>query len=75
MVQGFNLQEGAKYPQLLGPDINEEKKKLDSCHNEKPIISMSWTVLNAVGGIPIIKNAKLETQRLQLSWNMLPLKT
>ena len=66
MVQGFNLQEGAKYPQLLGPDINEEKKKLDSCHNEKPIISMSWTVLNAVGGIPIIKNAKLETQRLQL---------
>ena len=26
MVQGFNLQEGAKYPQLLGPDINEREE-------------------------------------------------
>lgn len=66
MVQGFNLQKGAKYPQLLGPNISDEKKKLDSCHKEKPIITMSWTMLNAVGGIPIIKNAKLETQPLQL---------
>ncbi|CAI5759159.1 unnamed protein product [Candida verbasci] len=68
MIQGFNLQDKPIYPELLTPIIDEKilQQKRHSCLDEVPVISMSWVLLAAVGGIPVIKNAKLEIQPLQL---------
>ncbi|RCK56227.1 hypothetical protein Cantr_05907 [Candida viswanathii] len=66
MVQGFNLLKNALYPQLLAPKVTAEQEKLESCKSEKPVITASWTTMDAVGGIGIVKNAKLEINPLQI---------
>ena len=66
MVQGFNLLKKALYPQILAPKITAEQEKLESCKKEKPVITATWTTLDDVGGIGIIKDAKLEISPLQI---------
>ncbi|CAH6720582.1 uncharacterized protein CLIB1444_04S03334 [[Candida] jaroonii] len=60
MIQGFNLQEKAVYPELLSP-IDEESRDKNT-----PIVLMTWRMLNSVGGIPIMQSAKLSIQPLKL---------
>lgn len=59
IIQGFNLQESSVYPELLSP-LNENK------NNKDPVIHMSWKMLNPVGGIPIMQQAKLKVQPLKI---------
>ncbi|KAG7661952.1 uncharacterized protein J8A68_004555 [[Candida] subhashii] len=72
MVQGFNLQNKTVYPQLLTPYLeekviqSEQERNREGCTNEKPIVSIAWTMLDAVGGISIIKDAKLDIEPLRL---------
>ncbi|KAL6450339.1 hypothetical protein SBY92_002274 [Candida maltosa Xu316] len=66
MVQGFNLSKRAMYPQLLSPRVDKEKEKLESCDYQKPVIIADWTTLEPVGGIPVIKSAKLEISPLSI---------
>ncbi|EGV64741.1 hypothetical protein PSN45_005087 [Yamadazyma tenuis] len=61
IIQGFNLQESAVYPELLSP-INSGKYQ-DSAN---PLILMTWKMLNPVGGIPIMQQAKLSIQPLKI---------
>lgn len=65
IVQGFNLQKDVVYPDLLSPICDEkdgEPKDIDRC----PMIIMSWNMLNPVGGIPIMQQAKLKIQPLKI---------
>lgn len=57
MIQGFNLQEHAVYPELLRP----YKQPM-----EEPIAQMTWRMLDPIGGIPIMQQAKLEIHPLQV---------
>ncbi|RLV91306.1 Uncharacterized protein JA1_003942 [Spathaspora sp. JA1] len=58
-LQGFNLEKGTTFPQLLTP---YEK------HVEpgKSVMNVSWTMVEPVGGIGIVKDANIEIQPLQL---------
>lgn len=60
MIQGFNLQEKAVYPELLSPVYEETRDE------SIPIVLMTWRMLNSVGGIPIMQSAKLLIQPLKL---------
>lgn len=68
MIQGFNLQRKAVYPELLRPylEILESKKHAEACKKEEPIIKMTWKMLNPVGGIRIMSNAELKIQALHI---------
>ncbi|KAK6461843.1 mitochondrial protein from FMP27-domain-containing protein [Scheffersomyces coipomensis] len=73
MIQGFNLQEKAVYPELLRPylegkDVNspEVKESIGKCVEQHPIIQMTWKMLDDVGGIAIIQSAKLAIQPLKV---------
>ncbi|EGW35721.1 uncharacterized protein SPAPADRAFT_147282 [Spathaspora passalidarum NRRL Y-27907] len=57
-LQGFNLQKDALYPQLLTP--------YESAPDGKRLLNMSWTLMEPIGGIRIVKDAKVEIQPLQL---------
>lgn len=69
MMQGFNLQEKAVYPELLSPIV--ESKDNNNKQDNMPIIKMTWKMLNPVGGISIMQQAKLTIQPLsiQLDYN------
>lgn len=62
MVQAFNLQSNAIYPELLRPlhDYNE------STSNGKPLIKLTWKLLEPVGGIAILERAKFELEPLKI---------
>lgn len=63
LMQGFNLQESAVYPELTQPILGDA--------SNLPIIALTWTLLEPVGGIPVLESAKLEIQPLtvQLDFN------
>lgn len=67
MIQGFNLQANAVYPELLGPfkDAVPEKNEKERDPNA-PIIAMGWKILDPIGGIPIMQHAKLEIMPLKV---------
>ncbi|KAG7195095.1 uncharacterized protein KQ657_004211 [Scheffersomyces spartinae] len=60
MVQGFNLEKNALFPEMLSPFL------CDSCDKRKPIIYSKWRELEAIGGIPIIANCNMEIQPLKI---------
>ncbi|KAK6201000.1 RNA pol II promoter Fmp27 protein domain-containing protein [Scheffersomyces amazonensis] len=73
MIQGFNLQEGTVYPELLRPYLDGKdmdspgiKQTIGKCADNPPIIEMTWKMLEDVGGIPIIQHAKLAIQPLKV---------
>ncbi|OBA24378.1 hypothetical protein METBIDRAFT_30663 [Metschnikowia bicuspidata var. bicuspidata NRRL YB-4993] len=68
LMQGFNLQKDVVYPELLKPyrkKKNEEGKE-DTYVPSKPMVSMSWKMLNPVGGIRVMNNANLSVQPMQV---------
>ncbi|EAZ63310.2 mitochondrial protein, partial [Scheffersomyces stipitis CBS 6054] len=74
MIQGFNLQQNAVYPELLRPflegkdmDARENQGHHTTCSKQEPIISMDWKMLEPVGGIPIMRHAKLAVQPLKVA--------
>jgi len=70
MIQGFNLQVDTKYPELLGPHLKTEEIVNEARAGGKctaPIILATWKVLDPVGGIPIVQEAKLAIQPLQVA--------
>lgn len=63
MMQGFNLQENSQFPILLSPLLPKGASEFND--EGKPIIKMTWDLLALVGGIPIIKHAKLDVLPLR----------
>lgn len=59
LMQGFNLQPSAAYPELFQPQTN-------ICDAKEAIITIGWTMLEPVGGIPVLQNAKVDVQPLIL---------
>lgn len=73
MVQGFNLNPLAVYPELLRPlkeALDLIKVQQDNDFKE-PILKMTWEMLNPVGGIRVMKNSRLNVQpiHIQLDYN------
>lgn len=67
MVQGFNLQPNAVFPELLRPNFEADKKKNpENCGKEVPIIRLSWKMLSPIGGIPIMQHAELHIRPLKV---------
>ncbi|KAK6459350.1 mitochondrial protein from FMP27-domain-containing protein [Scheffersomyces xylosifermentans] len=73
MIQGFNLQSKAVYPELLRPylegkDMNapEMEDHGTTCAQQAPIIKITWKILEPVGGIPIMQHAKFAIQPLKV---------
>lgn len=60
MVQGFNLQKNALFPEMLSPFHCE------SLNKTKPIIYSKWRELEPIGGIPIIASCNMEIQPLKI---------
>lgn len=76
MIQGFNLQTGAKYPELLGPYVESNhkrgmfeshKQRTEAKSRDVPIFKMSWRLLDPIGGIPIMQEAKMSLEPLEVS--------
>ncbi|CCG21783.1 hypothetical protein CORT_0B00620 [Candida orthopsilosis Co 90-125] len=63
MMQGFNLQENSQFPILLSPLIPKGETKFTD--DGKPMVKMTWDLSALVGGIPIIKHAKLDVLPLR----------
>lgn len=63
MMQGFNLTPNSLYPELFSPlsDLAGE----DQENNEK-LISIRWTMLGPIGGIPIMESFEVKLQPLKL---------
>lgn len=57
MMQGFNLRQNAFYPDMMLPLVDHPSYKKNS-----PVIEMTWKMLSRVGGIRIMKNARLKCQ-------------
>lgn len=67
MLQGFNLQPHAVYPELFRPYLEiAETKFAEMCNVKEPIIRMKWEMLNPVGGINVMKNAELKIQPVHI---------
>lgn len=62
MIQGFNLQKRAVYPELLSPMVENKNDGV----KHPPVLKMHWKMLNPVGGIPIMQQAKLLIQPLSI---------
>ncbi|KAI5958575.1 hypothetical protein KGF57_002420 [Candida theae] len=63
MLQGFNLQENSQFPVLLSPLLPKGETTFDD--HGRPIVKMTWDLSALVGGIPIIKHAKLDVLPLR----------
>ncbi|KAG5420066.1 hypothetical protein I9W82_001946 [Candida metapsilosis] len=63
MLQGFNLQENSQFPILFSPLIPKGETKFDD--DGRPVMKMTWDLSALVGGIPIIKHAKLDVLPLR----------
>ncbi|KAI5964959.1 hypothetical protein CANMA_003469 [Candida margitis] len=63
MLQGFNLQENTQFPILVSPMIPKGETVFDEASG--PVVKMTWDLSALVGGIPIIKHAKLGVIPLQ----------
>ncbi|CAK7904066.1 protein YPR117W [[Candida] anglica] len=59
MIQGFNLQPTAVYPEFLRP-------LHDSINANLPVVSIHWKMLEPVGGISIMQHARIAVQPLQV---------
>lgn len=60
ILQGFNLRNGAVYPDLLMPYKGETLGPKDS------LLELSWRMLDPVGGIVMIRDAKLKLRPLEV---------
>ncbi|CUM62724.1 uncharacterized protein PRCAT00000281001 [Priceomyces carsonii] len=75
MLQAFNLQENAIYPEILKPYIPGKKEhETRPLITDKPIIEMKWKMLPPVGGISIIQEAKISVQPLKVESDYLTTK-
>lgn len=66
MAQGFNLQKDAMYPELLTPHLDLNDYTIPDCNKDSPVLSTTWKMLNHIGGIPIMQDAKVEVQPLKV---------
>lgn len=67
MIQGFNLQPKAVYPELFRPYLEVAETNADeNVSHATPIVQMSWEMLNPVGGIKVMKNAELKIQPVHI---------
>lgn len=67
MIQGFNLQTNAIYPELLRPDFETDKKKNpQNAGKDVPIIRLLWKMLHPIGGITIMQHAELHVRPLKV---------
>lgn len=68
MIQGFNLQAEAIYPEVLKPHLgsNEYENYTSIKKMDKPVLQVTWRMLNHIGGIPIIQEAKIDVQPLKV---------
>lgn len=70
LVQGFNLQSNAVYPEMLQPIIDTEADQNDHHHRQHPVVDILWRKLEPIGGIPIVENAKVAIKPLKLQLDM-----
>ncbi|GEQ70799.1 hypothetical protein JCM33374_g4478 [Metschnikowia sp. JCM 33374] len=67
LIQGFNLQSQAVYPELLRPFIEDKNGKSPETYDSRnPMIKMNWKMLNPVGGIRVMSNADLSIQPMHI---------
>lgn len=73
MMQGFNLVQDTFYPEMFSPYLpNEETYDMKSGN----FISINWTMLDPIGGIPIIQQFDIDLKPIKLqieskTWDML----
>lgn len=65
MMQGFNLRRNAVYPDFMLPLIDEP-----SYDKNKPVVAMTWKMLSRVGGIRVMRSAKLQCQLASLQLDL-----
>ncbi|KAF5093725.1 hypothetical protein D0Z00_003906 [Geotrichum galactomycetum] len=73
VMQAFNLSPDTFYPEMISPYL-EKGQEFDAGAGN--VISINWTMLDPIGGIPIVQqfDIKLKPVKVQLesaSWNML----
>ncbi|ANB13200.1 hypothetical protein AWJ20_1482 [Sugiyamaella lignohabitans] len=64
MMQGFHLSQNSLYPEVFAP-FNSPKDGAIQDQNEK-LISVKWTMLDPIGGIPIMELFQVRLQPLKL---------
>lgn len=64
MIQAFNLDEDALYPEMFSPYISSPSD-VEAYKNNK-LISVNWTMLDPIGGIPIMEKFEVDLMPLKL---------
>lgn len=65
MMQAFNLEHGAIYPDMFSPFAGEKKGQQFDL-NEGKLISVNWTMLDPIGGIPIMEKFEVLLRPLKI---------
>lgn len=65
LMQGFNLQRNAVYPELLKPFFDSKHRPINP-EDYGPMIKMDWCMLNPVGGIQVMSEAELTLQPIHV---------
>lgn len=72
MMQAFNLRPESFYPELFSPFLDEGQ----TCATSGNVVSVNWTMLDPIGGIPIVQqfDIKLSPLKVQIeskTWDLL----
>lgn len=66
MMQAFNLEKDAVYPEMFSPFAGESGAEYDP--NEGKLVSVNWTMLDPIGGIPIMQKFEVKVHPLKIQF-------
>lgn len=66
MMQAFNLEPDAVYPEMFSPYAGEGGVEFDP--NEGKLVSVNWTMLDPIGGIPIMQKFEVKVRPLKIQF-------
>lgn len=66
MMQGFNLTAHTLYPELFSPYIQNDDDDLKQGNSKQKLIYVEWTMLDPIGGIPVMERFGVSLLPLKL---------
>lgn len=66
MMQGFNLTPQTLYPELFSPYIENDHDDIKEGNRNQKLIYVEWTMLDPIGGIPIMERFGMSLLPLKL---------
>ncbi|KAA8916788.1 hypothetical protein TRICI_001086 [Trichomonascus ciferrii] len=66
MMQGFNLTPHTLYPELFSPYIENDNDDLKQGNSKQKLIYVEWTMLDPIGGIPVMERFGVSLLPLKL---------